>query len=240
MKTSNKLLIAVILIIIVSMVTYDFALRAEYLKGDYKSRFYRFEKITTLKAFSILDNHAANLISVQIEHGSNYSIWMENNLKGKVKISNVGNTLVIDVVDKKTPNVSPFQTSIIITCPSLDQVVMTPFFTKKEDVENGNSGETSLTGFDQQHLNLNIKQAVTLSLNKSKIEQLQALVGSDLTKNANLTIGSDNQISQATITVKGRNMLHIANSKIGKSNFNISDSAQVNLSGSFLNQFKKQ
>jgi len=240
MKTSNKLLLTAILVIIGSMITYDLALRAEYRKGTYKSRFYEFEKTTDTKGFNMLDNRAANLVSVQVEQGDHFGIWMMNGLKEYISISHKGTALVIDVIDKKAQNRNLYKNGIIIICPSLNQVTTTPFFASKEGEENNYSnGMTSLVGFTQQNLDLHINKSTGVTLEKNKIDNLKASVGDILFHNASLTIRSNNQLNFAEIKVAGRNELNIQNSKINKSNFNISDSAQVNLSGRFLNQIKK-
>lgn len=245
MKTSIKLLITALLIIIGSMITYDLALRAEYRKGTYKSRFYEFEKTTDAKMFTTLDNRAANLVTVRVEQGEHFGIWMMKDLKDYISISHKGTVLVIDVIDKKSPYIKPYiniyKNRIIITCPAVNKIITTPFFASKENEEGNYSiGNTSLVGFSQQELELHINKATRLDLDKNKIDFLKAYVGDSSTQHANLTIRSNDQINNAEIKVEGKNELNLENPKITKSNFNISDSAQVNLSGSFLNQIKKE
>jgi len=233
MKTSSKLLITAILIIIGSMITYDLALRAEYRKGTYKSRFYGFEKTTDAKAFTSLDNRAANLVTVRVEQGEHFGVWMMKDLKDYISISHKGTVLVIDVIDK-TKQINLYKNSILITCPSLNKVTTAPFFLSKKEEQNYFNGITSLIGFNEQRLELHVGKTTKVELDKSKIANLQASVGDTVTHNASLIIHSNNQIDIATIAVAGKNSLWIENPKIAKSNFNISDSAQVNLSGSFF------
>jgi len=238
MKTSNKLLIAAILVIIVSMVTYDFALRAEYRKGTYKSRFYEMEKLN-LEGFTILDNHVANIISVQVEYGKSYAVYMNNDLKNNLLISKNGNKLMINVADKEKPQINQYKNNVIIICPKLDQVITSPNIKKSIEEWDNDNGTTSITGFDQQHLILFVNQTTRINFEKNKIEHLEATVGDSLSQHAYLFIGSNNQINDAVIKVFGKNHLSIGNPKVAKSNFTISDSANVDVSGSFLNQIKK-
>ncbi|RYE24084.1 MAG: hypothetical protein EOP42_22630, partial [Sphingobacteriaceae bacterium] len=79
MKTSNKLVLAVVTIILLSMVGYDLALRAEYRKGEYKNRFYGMKKLPALSGYTSIDNRAANFVSVNVEKGNNAVIWTPNN-----------------------------------------------------------------------------------------------------------------------------------------------------------------
>lgn len=238
MKTSNKLLIAAILIIIVSMVTYDFALRAEYLKGDYKSRFYGFEKTTSFNGFTRIDNRAANLISIDVEHGTESGIWVKSNWKNRFKIFRKGNTLIIEVLEQEFKHVNADDQSITIICPTLDEVTTTPYAMKPNEESSYATGTTTLTGFVQQDLALKINEASTLVLAKSKIQNLKALVGDKTSRTARLMIKPDNKITNATIEVLGRNTLDIVDAIIAKKNFTIADSATVVMSGNFLNQPK--
>lgn len=239
MKTSNKLLLTAILIIIVSMVTYDFALRAEYRKGTYKSRFYGFEKTTDNQTFTALDNRVANLVSLQVERGEHFAVWINNDLKGHISITHNGNTLIIDAKDKKSPEVNPYKNSIIIICPSIEKVVTTSFLIQKPDEEDVYSGTTTIAGFNQPDMGLSINKLTHINFENNIIGQLHAVVGDSLSRQAYLFIASNNQVNNAIIKVTGKNQLSIDNPKITKSNFSISDSAQVNLSGSFLNLIRK-
>ncbi len=239
MKTSNKLLLTAILIIIVSMVTYDFALRAEYLKGTYKSRFYEMKKLN-LENFTILDNRVANIISVQIEYGKSYAVYMNNDLKNNLLISKNGNKLLIDVADKAKPIINPYNNNVIIICPKLDQVITRPDIRKSIKEWDNDNGTTSITGFDQQNMDLFINTSTHLNFEKNKIGHLQATVGNNLSQHAYLFIASNNQIKDAVIKVMGKNQLNIENPKIIKSTFDISDSATVSLGGSILKQLKQQ
>ncbi|RYY06623.1 MAG: hypothetical protein EOP43_05775 [Sphingobacteriaceae bacterium] len=240
MKTSNKLLIVAILIIIVSMVTYDFALRAEYLKGDYKSRFYNMKSLD-LKNFKTVDNRVANLVEVNIEKGEKFAIWIDKDLKDNLNVSQNGTDLVIDIADKKNLKNKNYNGKISIICPSIDKVSTSPFFYEKANVIEYEPNSTcNIKGFNQQDLTLIINKSTHLSFGKNQIENLKATVGDDKSKYAYLFIASTNKIDDAAIKVAGKNQLSIENAKIGKSNFTISDSAQVSLSGSFLNKLIQQ
>ncbi len=239
MKTSNKLLLAAILIIIISMVTYDFALRAEYLKGTYKSPFYEMEKLN-IEGFTVLDNSAANLISVQIKYGKTYGIYISKDVKDKLHISKKGNILFIDVADKIKPNIDPYRNSIIIVCPLLDKVITSSLIIKAVAEWDNYNGTTAISGFNQQDLSLIVNKSTSIKLEKNKIGYLQGLVGDSLTKNASLFIPSNNQINDAVIKVAGKNQLSIENPKISRNSLTISDSAIVNLGGSILKQLQHQ
>ena len=222
------------MVIIISMVSYDFALRAEYKKGTYKSRFYGFEKTTAFNGFTTIDNRAANLISIQIEKGNEPGVWVKSNWKDRFNIHRNGNTLVIDVENKESTRVSSYDNSITVVCPSVDSINTVPYLSKSGMNALHSRGTTIVAGFTLDKLSLKISKGVDLILERSKIANLQALVGDAMSDNAKLTISSSNQIDNATINVPGKNHLEIENSVIAKRNFTIADSATVAFSGKFL------
>lgn len=234
MKTSNKLFLTAILIIIISMVTYDFALRAEYKKGTYKSRFYGFEKTTAFNGFNKIDNRAANLISIKVEKGNEPGIWVKSVWKDRFKISRKGTTLVVEVENKESTRVSSYDNSITIICPFIDRITTAPYLGKSGQNLIHSRGKTTVSGFTLDKLSLEISKGVELFLERNKIAGLQALVGDQMSDNASLVISSSNQIGNATIDVPGKNHLEIENSVIAKQNFTIADSATIAFSGSFL------
>ena len=234
MKTSNKLFLTAILIVIISLITYDLALRAEYKKGTYKSRFYGYEKTTIYNGFSSIDNRAANLISIQVEKGKAPGVWVKSVWKDRFNISRKGTTLVIEVANKQSTRVSAYSNSITVVCPSLDSITTAPYLGKSGMNELHSRGTTIVAGFTLDKLSLKISKGLDLFLNGNKISDLKASVGDDKSDNAKLTISSSNQIANATINVPGKNHLEIQNSLIANRNFTIADSATVAFSGQFL------
>ncbi len=242
MKTSNKLLIAAILIIIVSMITYDLALRVEYKKGTYKSRFYGFEKLG-FKNFSKIDNRVANQVSIQINQSPEFEVFIKKELKDQIKIIQHEDLLIIDVLDRKTFRYGG-DNGVVIMCPSVERLVTTPFFKNKNEEKAAEgyfiSGSNTLVGFNQKNVDLCINKATHVFLIDSKIESLKAIVGNSTTKNAMLSLVGNTFIKSASITVAGTNSLEIQNkATIIKKVFNISDSAHVNLTGSFVTHLIK-
>ncbi|MFD2145039.1 hypothetical protein [Mucilaginibacter antarcticus] len=86
MKTSNKLLIALVLIAVAYSIANAFALKAEYLKGDFKSRFFGMNKVS-LAGFDAVDNNVANALDVTVEYGNEYAVWIDKKAIGDVTFS---------------------------------------------------------------------------------------------------------------------------------------------------------
>ena len=82
MKTSNKLLLLLGIIIISSLIFYDLELRAEYIKGEYKSRFYNMTN-KRIEGFTSIENNASNLY-VRIEQGDKFDIHYGKEMERKI------------------------------------------------------------------------------------------------------------------------------------------------------------
>ncbi len=238
MKTSNKLFITAILIIVISMIGYDLALRAEYRKGEYKNRFYGMDKIH-FNGFTKIENRAANLISMEVEEGNKPEIWIAKDWRKHLKIFKNGTTLVVEFVGKQTNNLFYYPGKFTIICPALDAITTIPVIDNQLSENYNSESTTTIKGFDLQSLVLDIGKNSGLILEKNKINSLQATVGNKSSENARLTISSDNQIKLATVNVPGKNFLTLENPVINKTNFTVSDSATVSASGRLLKQFQK-
>ena len=66
------------------MVIYDNDLKAEYLKGDFKSRFHNMEELS-IKDFTSVDVLSANVIDATIEKGPKFAVWVKKNFKDEIK-----------------------------------------------------------------------------------------------------------------------------------------------------------
>lgn len=241
MKTSNKLMLTAVIILLISMIAYDFALRAEYRKGDFRKPFYGMEKDTTLTGFTSIENRVADHVSVGVLQDKNTMIYNQHDFKENFKIYKNGSVLIIDVNEKKVKKLTKYhQSNVVIFCPSIEKLITEPDIQSKPS-ETDYAYEnftTTLKGFNLQKLQLNIGKLSTVILEGNKINQLQAVVGENSAQKSNLTIRSDNQINSAKIDVLGKNELRIENPIIVKKQFTVSDSATISMGGNFHNQLK--
>lgn len=237
MKTSNKLLIFTSLIIISALIFYNYGLRGEYRKGEYKSRFYKMTK-ENIDGFTSIENKASNLY-VRIERGDKFEIWFSNEIKDKVNFSKKNGKLVIDF-NKLYDEEDYFRSAnLIIICPTLENfkagnLIVKPY-NKKYYIPQGT---TTIYGFNQQELNLETNSFTDVSLESNKISSLFATVGDTKSTIAIINIDSNNKIDKLIAEVKGKSKLNLNNPLINIAEFQLSDSADVNLSGRALKLLK--
>lgn len=224
MKTSNKLLITATIIIIGYLVAYDFSLKAEYIKGDYKSRFYNMKRIP-VSGFDAIENNAANFTDLTIEQGPEYGIWINERIKDKVVITKNNKTLLINY---KADNGFTYRHHMIITCPDLRSIITRPEFVQGEQAAGA---ETQVTGFNQDMMTIQAANGTSIALVHNNINKLNA--GTTDSK-ATLTIHGENTIKDASFNILGRSELKLLNPAIAKSHFNYTDSTTMTLSGRAL------
>jgi len=68
MKTSNKLIIVVVLVILFSLVVYDLLLKAAYMSGDYKIPYKNYVSLPW-KDFDIVEVNSSTAANVQFVQG---------------------------------------------------------------------------------------------------------------------------------------------------------------------------
>jgi hypothetical protein len=236
MKTSNKIFLAAILLLVAYLVGYDFTLKAEYEKGAYKNRFYGMTEVK-LSNFNVINHNAGNMVGLHVEQGKAYGVWVEEYFKDRITISQSGQTLTIKYTGKDVRQWSD-NAGIIITCPVISQVTATPFAMPKdfeEEDEFSTRGIVELEGF-KQTLPLTIKsdKTINFSLAKNTLAQLNADFGTTPKDRPRLTINQSNQIEAANLNLKGGTQLSLYSPSIAKPNYQFGDSIMVTLSGSAL------
>jgi hypothetical protein len=269
MKTSNILMTTAILIVLSSLVLYDFALKAEYLKqlGESKkaNRFSEYEQ-EAVKNFSSIEFKAANTFNFAVEYGEKEAVWIKKDVKGKITVKQVGSNLIVVLSkDGKPRNYYSQGYDMVIICPHLNKVNTEAFAFIRSNTNTKMKISAvdyidlpmAITGFEQDSLLLNIADYTKLTLNKNRFKYVNAFVGA--TKESEqvkgilgmsgdnnafgeggaLSIGADNNINSLKLTVQGKSSVEILGTNIQNFEHHISDSAKVTFSGISLQKFIK-
>jgi len=248
MKTSNKLLIAAGVFLLACLVGYDFTLKTEYDKGAYKSRFYQ---MTALKFtnFKIINHKAGNCLGLRVEQGDNYGVWVSNNYKDMVEITQNGQTLTIKYSGKDFYNLGDYS-GIIITCPVLNELTAMPALIPKIS-DYGYDGNIEIEGFKQTvPMTLKSNQSINFTMDYNSLSELNVSMGNNVyapgryydrannliavNGKPQLYIGSSNSIKVANLNMQGGSQLNLQGPVIGKPNYQLADNATITLSGSSL------
>ncbi len=229
MKTSNKFLIAAVLVIIISVVMHDFALKAAYLKTNYKSRFYHKVKLN-LSGFDAVDikPSADAFTNVTVEQGPKFAVWVNEEVKTDLSFNKNGHTLQISVKENAD---SYYTKDIIIICPDLKSVIA------RNAAKDNNVmyiGSINISGFKQDTMYLQSAKGTTISLMNNSISKLTAVTD---TTGGTISLPF-NRIKQSIFNIRKRGTLQLYDKKgVGEATYNISPSANVTLGGDALDLF---
>ncbi len=226
MKTSNKLLAALAIIIVIGMTSFTILLKAEYKKAAAKSDISKQE--IKLKAFDKLEVSSENGVDISIEEGANYSI--KNAPNAKV----IGSTLKID-------SLTDVYGKVIITMPKLPAITLkgneiavnikgnaNKFANNTLQVNSTATGDLNLSNCDLTNLNITAENAV---IEYKWMDSWQRYYHFHLV---------DSKVASTDITLKGKASLSLKNTSIVSPTFNLSDSASISIEGNAMNPFVKK
>ncbi|WP_316745663.1 hypothetical protein [Pedobacter gandavensis] len=241
MKTSNMLIIAAIIVSLGMITTYNFSLKAAYEAGDYKNRFNESE-FTEMKNVETLNVNAANLITVVIEPGKKEGIWIRKRIKSRVALNQEGQTLTIGLTDEAKKAIRTIgYDDIVLIVNNLSKLKTVAYWPKGNTQENVNyfGSEVVLKGLKGDNLEIMMDGSTSVSMDKAVLKTLKAVIGEEKGAAA-LNLDQDNQIEFAEFEIPGASKLTLSNPKIVKTQYNVSDKANVTLNGTALQVIKNK
>jgi len=236
MKKSTIMITAAVLIILGSLTAFNIKIKQIYLTGAYKNRFNGMDFVN-MKGLENLDIKSSNRLNIQIEHGDQEGVWMTKDKKSNYIIDFDQHTLKLGLSKEAEETGHHSWGDIIIITKNLNKVTTSPYLQDDEDLAN-HVGSIDVRGYRISKLDLHISPSVTISLHKMQLDTLNAIVGDKKYGNAELYIASDSKINTANLTVPGKSTLNLADPKITKAIYNLSDSATVSLNGKMVQMIK--
>ncbi|WP_158795650.1 hypothetical protein [Pedobacter sp. L105] len=237
MKISTMFIIGICLVTLGSLTAFNYQLKKVYLSGEYKSRFTDMS-FTPVKGIENIDIHAANLLGVQIEQGDKEGVWINRRVKNNVVFNVNRDTLIMDLTpDSRAQSERAWKGEVIVITKKLNAVVTSSYFSNKLSESYPGVG-SSVKGYQSDNFYVQLCQNVNISLNGMQLHTLHAIVGDKVKGGAELILSGDNQIDTAQLDVPGKSSLTLLDPKIVKTNYNLSDSAAVSLSGKMIKMIK--
>lgn len=231
MKTSNKLFVAAVALVLGSLATYDAALRAEYRTGNYKDPLHNYQ-VLGLRNFDAVRVPSASGLRVKIEAGP-FAVRVSKAAAEYVHVTQQGQQLLVTLAYPKKPESLGRQQAVVITCPRLDALTIEGSYTVAgKPVPTGREagGEVTVQGFRQDSLMLRQEQSNHINLVGNTLGWLRATAGARPSSEPELEIGTDNHIQAADLTINHRGHLALATA-IPRLRYQFSDSASVVLTG---------
>ncbi|GAA4011317.1 hypothetical protein GCM10022408_24660 [Hymenobacter fastidiosus] len=227
MKTSNKLLVTIVGILVGSLLTYDIALKAEYRTGAYKNVFRHFTALS-LRDFDEVQA-AGNNLDIRLTPGA-FGVRVDKYSAPYIQVRQAGRRLLVTTSfpkDSQGQEKSIGGMKVLISCPALTRVRTT--------------GDQAVYVDDFTLDSLTIEQngagAVTLANNT--LGFLRATTGPEAGPGAELHLKENNRIAGANLTVRHKSGLSLENVFIPQFACQFSDSASVTISGKSLRMMKR-
>ena len=231
MKTSNKLLVAAIGLVLGSLATYDAALRAEYRTGHHRDPLHNYQALG-LRNFDAVTVPSAGGLAVRVEAGP-FAVRVSKRAADYVQVTQRGQQLVVAVNYPHEPKSLGFGDAVVITCPRLAALTTEGTYTvagKAPQNQRQAGGTIEIHGFRQDSLTLRQDASSQLRLTGNTLGGLRATAGSRLGSEPGLAIDATNRIQAANLAINHRGHLDLATAIPGL-RYQFSDSATIALSG---------
>jgi len=245
MKTSNKLAIAAVILILAAMFFYDLKLKAAYLSGDYKNPFRDFVALN-FKDFNSIKLDASTAANIIVKQGP-FGVKIEPNGNNYVKVTQTGSKLNIDVGFSGNYQNSRYDYVMVITCPNLvkfdaDAKYMAGDLPVTDTLAGADFKwrPSIIRGFTLDSLSITAKHGSNIILTQNNIKSLKAAIGIGDGSASNMTIGTGNRFEKADLTMLNKSRLQILEASITDLKYQLADSAKLVLTGAAKKLINKQ
>lgn len=237
MKTSNKLILAAVLIILVCLVGYDLLLKAAYKSGDYKIPYKSYVTLPW-KDFDIVEVNSSTTANVQFVQGP-FSVKIDGNALEYTTIRQQGKRLQITAGFENTHLYDPHPYLILISCPKLTKVYANATYyadkhlvTDSIAMEGWYMRKLLIDGFKQDSLNVEQDYGSTVILSNNIIRSVHAAIGKSKGSGSQIILKQSNQFDNASFDIGNKSKLELENCIIHHLDYHLSDNAKLIVSGS--------
>lgn len=244
MKTSIKLLLAALLVVVVTLFAYDLMVRTEYRTGAYKKP-YRYYTDLKFKDFDTINVNSVSASNVRFEQGP-FRVRMAPGADEFTRVSQDKKTLNIEAVFQHSYQYNPNDYLLIISCPKIAQLKTSAWYgtNGKSYIDTivrdpWNMRKVLVEGFKQDSLVIRQDYGSRIILSNNRIGFLKATIGLSPLSGSQLTILNDNQLDNVNFNIGNKSTLIISIVPKNKFNYQLADSARMILTGSAQNILKK-
>jgi hypothetical protein len=235
MKTSNKWLLAALLLLLGSLTAYNMGLRAEFRKGAYKDP-NRNTVALNFKDFTEIDLQAANVVGLKVVAGP-YSVRLNKDAGKYVKVTQQGPRLTIAVVFPDGRQSVGGRQAMTISLPQLARLSATgTYLMNGKPVTDKHPVGLSvrIEGFRQDSLNVQQDHGTQVELARNQLGFLRAEAGHSPGSHPQLRIENSNRIGAAYLSVQNEGQLQLDAGGIANLRTQFGDSVKATLTGAGL------
>lgn len=235
MKTSNKWLLAALLLLLGSLTAYNRDLRAEYARGAYKNPLLSTTALN-FKDFTEVDVPAASLLGVRVVAGP-YGVRVNKAAEKYVRVTQQGTRLIVALAFPEDVKHMERTEAVTISLPRLRQLTAGGAYSaagKLLTERRGQGGHVQIDGFRQDSLRVQPDLGARLNLTGNQLGYLRADAGRTPGSHPVLCLDGRNRIGVADLHVQSQGELQLETGGIGQLRTAFGDSARATLSGAGL------
>jgi hypothetical protein len=240
MKTSNKLILTALILILVSLIVYDYLLKAEYASGKYNDPYNGFVPLN-YKGFDVVDLTSSTAVNVKFVQGP-FSVRIDKNALNYTKVMQQGNHLIIDASFERDYLYNPNPYTLVISCPKLNEVnTNATYRSNNRQVtdtivrDDWRMRQVLIDGFKQDSLHIIQDYGSTVVLANNTFGWVEAIVGKSNSSGSKIIILASNQFGDAKFDIRNRSTFLLNNAAIKTLSYHLADSAKLVLSGTAQN-----
>ena len=250
MKTSNILLIAAILVLLASIIAFDFGIKARYNKGDFRNPYEEFIALN-FKDFDSIHVNATTMANVKFVQGP-FKVQVFEDKAEMVKVTQLGRVLSINVI-KEGENYEQAPFTLLISCPKISQLIADDKYFEngnfrvdtnaKLDIVNNNriveaSKKVLVEGFDQDSISIIQNNGSHVRLVNNRFNRINAIIGRSLKSTSFLTVDDKNVFDNAQFDIRNNSQIFLSKATIKKLEYTLATDAKVTFSGASVNLFQ--
>jgi len=240
MKTSNKLILTAVLLLLFALTAYNYLLKAEYLSGRYKDP-YRSYITLKFKDFDTVDVNSTTAVNVKFIQGP-FSVRVDADALDFAKIKQRGRCLEINAAFKRNYIQNPNPYIVVVSCPKLTEVNTNAIFIagNKQIIdtifrEDWRMRQNLIEGFKEDSLSIRQYYGSSIILSGNHISILNMVSGLNPGSFSKTEILNSNLFQQATVDVLNRSKFLLDGKAIKNLKYYLADSAKMTLTGSSQN-----
>jgi len=243
MKTSNKLITIAVLLLVVSIIFYDYKLKAVYDSGVYKKPLIGFTTLN-FKDFDTVDVISSTSVNVKFLQGP-FKVFADSSALRYISLKKVGKRLEIAASYEDEYQYNPNPYLLIVTCPKLASVTTNAIYsaggkriTDTVVRENWHMRRVLIEGFRQDSLSIKQNNGSTIVLSANDIKSVKVLSGQSNGSGSKLIVQKGNFFENADIDIRNKSSFFLNDANIKNLNYHLSDSAKMIVSGAAQNLLK--
>jgi hypothetical protein len=243
MKTSSKLILTALPLILAAIFASDYQLKEKYLSGTYKDPYYSFAALK-FKDFDTVDVFSSTAANVKFVQGP-FSVRIDADALDYTSIKQKGSRLQISATftNGYLYNRNPYL--LVVSCPKLAEVNTDATYQTSHKPytdtivrADWNMRLVLIDGFKQDSLTVSQDYGSTVVFANDDIKSVKVITGKSQGSGSKTIVLKGNQFGDATFNIGNKSRLILNDAIIHNLNYHLADSAQIVFTGAAQNLLK--